>query len=777
MTFYLGAPSTADGDRSQEETTQFDPSDLTTHGVIVGMTGSGKTGLGIIYLEEALRSGIPTLILDPKGDMTNLLLTFPDLAAANFEPWIDESTASKGGNTVAEQAEATAELWTKGLGSWNLTGDDIGDLRQSVDMTIYTPGSQAGVPLNIVGNMKPPSLSWESDAEAIRDEIQGIVSGLLALIDVDIDPISSREHILMSNLIENAWTSNTSIDLPTLIAQVATPPIRKLGVFDIHTFFPDKDRMALAMKLNSLLASPSFAAWMDGEDLDIERLLWNGDRPQASIIYLAHLSDSERQFIVTMILSKVITWMRSQPGSGELKALIYMDEVFGFVPPTAEPPAKKPILTILKQARAFGVGLLLSTQNPVDLDYKAMSNAGTWCIGRLQTERDKARILEALTTASGSVDIKQIDATISSLSKRVFVLHSTRAKAPRVFTTRWAMSFLRGPMTREEIRSVTPDQSPRTTAAAPPQSAPAQSAPAATGPFIPIVAGSVQTSTLHPAAAWGSLVGYDANGSGYTAAVALTVSTRYDDTRLGIDHTETWESVLYPLTDPPDASNLIEVDHDDRDFAAIADDLPFAEPDAPISNDAYFEKLKRIVSNELDARQTLALFRNKQVKLVSRPGEERGAFEARCESAAAEFADAQLAKLTLRFNKRIRTAQRDYETAVRSADAAQQELDGQRGDALMGLAFDLLSGRKPRSSRSSQRTAQTRVRRAEDKIDSKRDRFEDLQRELETEAQTINLQWEDKAADIEDLEIGLEKDDITVTDVKLVWVKSGEGTA
>ncbi|MFV2001033.1 MAG: helicase HerA domain-containing protein [Acidimicrobiia bacterium] len=767
MSFYLGSPSTAAGERDAEETLQFDPSDLTTHGVIVGMTGSGKTGLGVIYLEEALRSGIPTLILDPKGDMTNLLLTFPELAAANFEPWIDESEASKRGNTVAEQAAATAELWSKGLGSWNLSGSDIGELRASVDMTIYTPGSQAGVPLNIVGNMKPPTLSWDSDAETIRDEIQGIVSGLLALIDVDIDPISSREHILMSNLVEFAWKSDTTIDLPTLIGQVATPPIRKLGVFDIDTFFPNKDRMALAMKLNGLLASPSFAAWMDGEDLDIGRLLWNGDRPQASIIYLAHLSDAERQFIVTMILSKVITWMRSQPGSGELKALIYMDEVFGFVPPTAEPPAKKPILTILKQARAFGVGLLLSTQNPVDLDYKAMSNAGTWCIGRLQTERDKARILEALTSASGSVDIKEIDATISSLSKRVFVLHSTRANAPQVFTTRWAMSYLRGPMTREEIRSVTPDlPTPAATATSEP------SEPATTKSFTPIVAASVQSSTLDPAAPWASLVGFDATGTSYSAAIALTVSTRYDDARLGLDHTETWESVLYPLSDPPDAANLIEVDHDARDFLPTNTDLIFNEPAAPIANEAYFDKLKRVVSSELDARRTLTLFRNRQVKLVSRPGEDRGAFAARCESAASDLADSQLAKLTLRFDKRIRTARRDYESAVRSADTAQQQLDGQRGDALMGLAFDLLSGRRPRSSRSSQRTAQTRVRKAEDKIETKRERFEDLQRELETEAEAIKLQWEDKATEIEDLEIGLEKDDITVTDIKLVWIRS-----
>ncbi|NHZ71194.1 MAG: DUF87 domain-containing protein, partial [Proteobacteria bacterium] len=764
MSFYLGGPSSASGEREGSDPLAFDPSDLTTHGVIVGMTGSGKTGLGVIYLEEALRSGIPTLILDPKGDMTNLLLTFPDLAPASFEPWIDPSVASKRGKSVAEEAASVSELWTNGLASWDITADDIGALRQSVDMTIYTPGSQAGVPLNIVGNMKPPMLSWDEDAETIRDEIQGIVSGLLALIDLDTDPISSREHILLSNLVEHAWTSNAAIDLPTLISQIATPPIRKLGVFDIDTFFPDKDRMALAMRLNGLLASPSFAAWMDGEDLDIEKLLWNGDKPRASIIYLAHLSDAERQFIVTMILSKVITWMRSQPGSGELRALIYMDEVFGFVPPTAEPPSKRPILTILKQARAFGVGLLLSTQNPVDLDYKAMSNAGTWCIGRLQTERDKARILEALTSASGEVDIKQIDAAISSLAKRTFVLHSTRAKQPRVFTTRWAMSYLRGPMTREEIRSVTPDR-PRTAPSPPP----AESSTTMTTSAAPVVASDIAAVALHPAATWTSIVDHDPTGQLYRAAIALTVSTRFDEARIGLDHTETWESILYPLTDPPDADNLIEVDHDERDFTDPSPEIPFADTDVPISNASYFDRVSRMVAKELDSNRSMTLMRNKDLKLVSRPGEDREAFESRCTLAAEDRIDADLAKLTQRFDKRIRSARRDYETAVRAADTAQQQLDDQRGDALMGLAFDLLSGRKPRSSRSSQRSVQNRLEKAENRIQAKRDLFEDLQSDLELEAGNVRSRWQDAAADIEDLDIGLEKDDIDVTEIKLVW--------
>ncbi|MEA2009154.1 MAG: DUF87 domain-containing protein, partial [Actinomycetota bacterium] len=377
--FFLGGPIDPEtGDRIADQRTIYDASDLTTHGVIVGMTGSGKTGLGIIYLEEALRSGIPTLILDPKGDMTNLLLTFPDLAPSDFEPWIDPATVGDD-ETIGSAAAKTASLWTEGLAGWGLDGDDIRELRDRAGFTIYTPGSTTGTPLDIIGSLDSPSGAFDDNSEALRDEILSFTSGLLGMVGIDSDPISSRETILITNLIEHAWRGGQSLDIASLLAWIQQPPIRKLGVFDVDTFFPPKDRLSLAMKLNGLLASPGFATWMAGPHLDIESLLWSSNgTPQAAIVYLAHLSDDERQFVVTLILSKLITWMRSQPGSGELRALVYMDEVYGFAPPTARPPSKKPILTLLKQARAFGVGLLLATQNPVDLDYKAMSNAGTW---------------------------------------------------------------------------------------------------------------------------------------------------------------------------------------------------------------------------------------------------------------------------------------------------------------------------------------------------------------------------------------------------------------
>ena len=405
--------------------------DLTTHGVIVGMTGSGKTGLGVVLIEEAMTAGVPCLLIDPKGDLTNLCLMFPDLAPADFRPWINEGDAQKAGVTPDAFAEQQATTWKDGLAGWGITPDRIEALRDSVRTTIYTPGSTAGVPLNIVGSLQAPADT--SDMEVVRDEIEGYVSGLLGLVGIAADPLSSREHILLSNLIETAWTQGQSLDLGTLVGQVQQPPLRKLGVFDLDQFFPPADRTQLAIKLNGLLASPSFSAWSAGPPLDVAALLRSPDgKPSAAIVTIAHLSDEERQFVVALLLSKVITWMRKQSGTTDLRALVYMDEVMGYVPPTAEPPTKKPIMTLMKQARAFGVGMVLATQNPVDIDYKAISNAGTWMVGRLQTERDKARLLDGMSAADGGVDVQTVGATIGGLAKREFVLRRAGQQAPVV---------------------------------------------------------------------------------------------------------------------------------------------------------------------------------------------------------------------------------------------------------------------------------------------------------------------------------------------------------
>jgi hypothetical protein len=452
--FFLGGVIDPNSGRRTGVDVFYESRNLTTHGVIVGMTGSGKTALGIVILEEALISGIPCLILDPKGDMGNLLLNFPSFSPEDFRPWINEAEAHRSGIEIDQPANKTSANWKSGLEEWGIGSDRMRMLGTSAQFTIYTPGSCSGIPINVVGSLAAPKLDWSFPAqtEIARDEIEGLVSSLLALAKIEANPVSSPEHILLANLIEKAWSEGRDLDLAELIAQVQRPTMRKLGVFEIESFYPGKERDKLAMRLNSLVASPSFAAWMDGPPLDIEKMLYAPDgKPQASIVYLAHLSDAERQFVVTLLLSKIVTWMRRQSGTPDLRVLVYMDEVFGFAPPTAEPPSKKQILTIFKQARAFGVGMVLVTQNPVDLDYKVMSNAGTWMIGRLQTERDKARILEGLQSVSGQIDVKLFDKLISDLGKRQFILQSAHVKEPLVFLSRMTISYDAGPLDKNQI--------------------------------------------------------------------------------------------------------------------------------------------------------------------------------------------------------------------------------------------------------------------------------------------------------------------------------------
>jgi hypothetical protein len=564
--FFLGPVKGGD----EGENVIYEAADLTTHGVIVGMTGSGKTGLGMILLEEALLQGIPTLVIDPKGDMGNLLLTFPDLAPGDFRPWINEGEAQREGVTPDALAASTAEMWENGLAGSGIGKDRIARLREIADFTIYTPGSEAGVGLNVIGDLSAPEAG--TDEESMREEIDGLVQGLLALVGVSSDPLSGREHVLLANLIHHSWAAGNDLDLASLLAQIQNPPMRKLGVIELDTFFPPGDRTALAMKLNGLLASPSFAAWGEGVPLDIASMLeGEGGKPKAAIVSIAHLSDQERQFAVTLILSKLVTWMRAQPGSPDLRALVYMDEVFGFVPPTAEPPAKRPILTILKQARAFGVGMVLSTQNPVDLDYKAISNAGTWMIGRLQTERDKARLLEGMRAAGGDADIDAIGDTIGGLGKRTFLLHTTRSGAPLTFGTRWAMSYLPGPFTRDQIGVLMADQRAVAPVAAPTMGAPATAAaPAALGDdesaVAPEVADGVEVAYLDAGAPWGNKVGAVVGGRRLQPALAARVRLLFDDTKGDLRHETEWEAVVGPLGTDVDGGDFVAVDYDDRDL-------------------------------------------------------------------------------------------------------------------------------------------------------------------------------------------------------------------
>ena len=776
--FFLGGVIDPKTGKRSAELVHYDADHLVTHGVIVGMTGSGKTGLGMIYLEEALRSGIPALILDPKGDMTNLLLTFPDLAPKDFEPWVDTTMATDGKDAATLAAE-TAESWRAGLADWGLSGKDIAALRAKVGMTVYTPGSTAGVPLDVLGSLSAPKTKGGTDAEAMRDEIEGLASGMLALVGVDSDPLSGREHILLSNIIEQAWVAGDDLTLEHLIARVHRPPMRKLGVFEMDTFFPEKDRLALAMRLNTLLASPSFQAWRSGPPLDPATLLWDAEgKPQAAVLYLAHLSDDERQFVVTMVLSRLITWMRSQPGTGDLRALVYMDEVFGFVPPTAMPPAKKPILTLLKQARAFGVGMLLATQNPVDLDYKAMSNAGTWCIGRLQTERDKARILEALQSASGVTDLKEIDALVSGLGKRQFVLHDTRESKPIVFTTRWAMSYLRGPLTRDQVGDLVGDDDRRNERPAPSTS---QSADVDATPVAPKTAGSIPARHVDPAAPWLTAVGAKPGSKRFAAALAARVRLTYDDTTAGISHREEWEAVFHPLTHPFDAASGTAVDHDPRDFIDEAPDgATYLLPEAPVDTKSWFGEVEAGLRDHLASERSITVYRNRALKLFSRVGEDEASFLARCRAAADAAADAALVAVKRKFQTRLDRARTAIEAAYLDVQEAQLDAETRRQEEMVtgaGTILGVLMGRRnsrslsgAASKRSMTRRAEQRVYSAETKAAAKVESLDSLEADLTDAVTEVTSQWQDRAEAIETMEIGLEKTDITVETPVLIWI-------
>jgi hypothetical protein len=463
--FYLGRKHNTSTGRLEEDLVMYDSKDLVTHGVCVGMTGSGKTGLCIALLEEAAIDNIPALVIDPKGDMANLLLTFPNLSPAEFLPWINADDAARANQTADQFAAGQADAWKNGLEQWGQDGQRIRKLRESADFSVYTPGSMSGTPVSILNSFSCPGAAVLEDREATADLITSASTGLLVLIGVTGDPISSREHILISNIIQHNWGQGRDVDIATLIRAIQTPPFERVGAFDVDSFFPAKERFELALKLNNLLAAPGFGAWLEGEPLDVGRFLHTAEgRPRVSIFSIAHLSEAERMFFVTLLLNQVVAWMRTQPGTTSLRALVYMDEVAGYLPPVANPPSKKPLMLLFKQARAFGVGVLLATQNPVDLDYKALSNAGTWFIGRLQTPQDIERLVKGLGEAPETEE--DLRKTISALGKRVFLMKNIYENAPEVFQTRWCLSYLRGPLTLAQIKSLSSGEKMATQAVA-----------------------------------------------------------------------------------------------------------------------------------------------------------------------------------------------------------------------------------------------------------------------------------------------------------------------
>jgi len=780
--FYLGREFDPAANALKDDLVLYDSKDLTTHAVCVGMTGSGKTGLCLSLLEEAAIDGVPAICVDPKGDLGNLMLTFPHLSAAEFEPWVDAGDAARKGLSVSDYAAKTAESWKNGLAEWNQPPERIARLRAAADVAIYTPGADTGIPLSVLRSFAPPSAETLADAGALRDRVGSVVSGLLSLLGIEADPIGSREHILLANILEGAWRAGLSLDMTGLIQAVQKPAFDKLGAFDLETFFPAKDRLKLAMQLNNLIASPGFTAWMSGEPLDAQRLLFTPEgRPRVSIISIAHLNDAERMFIVTLVLNEVIAWMRNQSGTSSLRAIVYMDEIFGFFPPTANPPSKQPMLTLLKQARAFGLGCVLATQNPVDLDYKGLANCGTWFIGRLQTERDKLRVIEGLKSALPDADGTNLEALMSNLTQRVFLMRNVHDDAPLLMKTRWALSYLRGPLTGPEIARVMG-----------PRKAQAASTPAAA------------TTTPPPAAASRPAVGAGiaeyfltaTRGAGpilYKPMVAGFGKLHYIDSKLALDEWQT-SGWLAPFDDGggnaswEDSAN--DVNLKARLGSAPAADAEYGElPGAALRAASYAGWAKGLQAHLYETARA-QLFVCDQLKLASKAGESEGDFRARLALASRETRDAAVAALRQRWQAKLLQLQDQVRRAEERKEREQSQLNQQRlqtavnvGSSILGALFGrkALSARNIGSVGTAARSAgrwnreSQDVERAAESIEVLRQRLAETQRQVETEVSQLENTLDAANVTLRAIEVPARKSDIAVGEVALVWTPWRKG--
>jgi hypothetical protein len=702
--FYLGKSYDLERGKTNEELLLFDSKDLTTHGVCFGMTGSGKTGMCVCLLEEALIDHIPVVAIDPKGDLANLLLNFPDLEPSDFRPWIQESAARQKGQTPDEYAAAQAKLWKDGLAAWGQTGERIRKIRDAADLVIYTPGSDAGVPVSMLKSFDAPSAELIEDREAVRERIQATTGSLLGLLGIEADPVQSREHILLSLILDQAWRKGRSLSLPELIQLIQTPPIARVGVFELESFYPSKDRFGLAMALNNLLASPGFESWMAGEPLDLDKFLHTPEgKPRLAVFSIAHLSDAERMFFVSSLVNETMNWMRRQSGTTSLRALLYMDEVYGYLPPTANPPSKQPLMTLMKQARAFGLGVLLATQNPKDIDYKALSNAGAWFIGRLQTDRDRDRVLDGLEAAaagSGSTfDRKQMERWISGLDKRVFVLYNVHEDAPVAFQTRWALSYLAGPLTRSQIQVLMADRKARAIATPPAKKA---IATVAVRPQLPpeIPQYFAPAATLGPSTS--RLV--------YEPALFGAARVPYSDARRKIDFTED-VSFTTALEDGPVAvdwqtAEEISLKASDLESEPADQAAEYGSLASEASKAQSFKKWEAGFKNWIYAERKLTLYSSAALKEVSRPEENERDFRIRLEQLAREVRD----RLKEELQKKYATKIGRLEERVRVAEQRVVKEKEQAGSQTMQSAISIgaslvgaLFGRKVLSATNAQR--------------------------------------------------------------------------
>ena len=792
--FYLGREFDLKKNALKEDLVLYDSRDLVTHAVCVGMTGSGKTGLCIGLLEEAVIDNIPAIVVDPKGDLANLLLTFPDLKEGDFLPWINEEEARRKGISPQEYAAKQAALWKKGLAEWGQDGARIRKLRESAEFAIYTPGSTAGLPVSILKSFAFPGKAVADDSELLGERIGTTVTSLLNLLGTSADPIQSREHILLSTILDTAWKKGQDLDLAGFIQAIQTPPVARIGVFDLESFFPSKDRFAFAMKLNNLLAAPGFSAWLEGEPLSIDRMFFTAaGKPRVSIFSIAHLNDAERMFFVSLLLTQLLGWMRAQSGTTSLRTLFYMDEIFGYFPPVANPPSKAPLLSLLKQARAFGLGIVLATQNPVDLDYKGLSNTGTWFLGRLQTERDKERVLEGLEGAAaggaGRFDRKRMEQILAGLGQRVFLMNNVHEDAPVVFQTRWAMSYLRGPMTRAQIKqlmdpvkSSRPEPAAETRLAATPAvvangraAAPASARPALPPEvsqfFLPVRAAQPEGARLHyEPMLLGIAKVYYANAKvGVAAQKEVSLMAEFSDRPSRIDWDEAREAEVKE-------SDLEKFPHDP--------DTSFGELPREASNAKSYPEWGTTFKEWIYRNKKLELFKSSSFGVVSDPGESERDFRIRLTQAAREKRDQQIERLRQKYAPKIGVLQDRIRRAGQAVEREKAQATQQKLSTVISFGATLLTaltgrktvsqstlGRAATTARSAGRTLKESqdIARADENVEALTKQLGDLQALLNQETEEVKASGDPLAENLEACEVRLKKTDISVSQVSLAW--------
>ncbi len=822
--FYIGKLFDPAAGKVTGQPLQYDPDDLTTHGVVVGMTGSGKTGLCIGLMEEAALQGIPAILIDPKGDLTNLLLHFPDLAPQDFQPWLDPELARRAGKSLEQTATDAALAWRNGLSEWDIGRERILALKNAAQFAVYTPGSDAGIPVSVLSSLAAPGLDWATNREVLTERIASTVTAILGLVGFDdIDPLRSREHILLANIFQSAWSQNKSLDLTELILQIQTPPFDKLGAFPVDAFFPPKERMALALQLNNILAAPSFELWRVGQPLDIPALLYAPDgRPRHSVFYLAHLSDSERMFFVTLLLSAVETWMRTQAGATSLRALLYMDEIFGYLPPSRNPSSKQPLLRMLKQARAFGLGLLLATQNPVDVDYKGLSNAGTWFIGKLQTEQDKQRLLDGLeSAAAGTLNRAALDKLISGLGKRIFIMNNIHIDQPLLFQTRWTMNFLAGPMTRTQIPalnkmvgasypSLAPGGQPTTEPAAVPEgfepipavvAVPVASAPSSavhgsssstgslTRPSVPSGVSEfflpLNMSFAKATAVSGESLPPDVTPAGivYHPAILASAQVRFLDRKYNLD----LEQVKSALVPKPEKRGAVRWD----DFTATLPDASEMDPspdpqarftalDAPFSEAKSMTALQKDFTDWVYRTSKVTVRANNALGLYATPDVSQAEFMKACADAAREARDAATAKATAALDKQIKTLKDKIAREERELKMDETELGQRKGEEIATHAENILgvfggsrSNRRLSTSLTKRRLTEQAKEDVQESVDSLAQYDEELKRLEEARQQALEEaggQWGEVVNQIAEVPVLPKKTDVYINLFGVAWL-------